>query len=170
MSRTYRGSPGGRANCPQGRSRSLEACGTGVDMSFGEAALRRRPAATDPCPCGGGSFGSCCGPVLDGRAAQTAEQLMRSRYTAFAVRDGAHLARTWHPVTRPDDIESDGPEQWTGLTVVRAAGGPDDTEGTVEFTARWRSGTDSGELHEVSRFTRIRGRWLYVGGVVDPSR
>ncbi len=140
-----------------------------VHMSFGEAALRRRPTDAAPCPCGGGAFGACCGPILDGQAAGTAEQLMRSRYTAFAVRDRTHLARTWHPATRPDDLEADGPEEWTGLTVVRAAGGANDATGIVEFRARWRSGSDSGELHEVSRFTRLRGRWLYVGGVVDPS-
>ena len=94
---------------------------------------------------------------------------MRSRYTAFALHDRTHLARTCHPATRPEDLESDDPEEWTGLTIVRAEGGADDTAGTVEFRARWRSGADAGELHEVSRFTRIHGRWLYVGGVVSPT-
>ena len=92
---------------------------------------------------------------------------MRSRYTAFAVDDATHLARTWHPMTRPDDVGTGDSTEWTGLTVVRAMGGPDDAKATVEFRARWRSGAETGELHEVSSFTRIRGLWFYVGGVVD---
>lgn len=43
----------------------------------------------------------CCGRYLDGEAAPTAEALMRSRYTAFALRDEDYLFRTWHPRTRP---------------------------------------------------------------------
>lgn len=114
------------------------------------------------------TFGACCGPILAGGQAETAEKLMRSRYTAFAVNDVAHLARTWHPATRPDDLDADGVDEWTGLTIVRSAGGPEDSAGIVEFRARWRSADDAGEIHEVSRFTRIRGRWVYVGGVVEP--
>lgn len=94
---------------------------------------------------------------------------MRSRYTAFAVGDTAHLARTWHPATRPDDLDAAGADRWTGLTIVRSVGGDADGSGAVEFRAGWRSGGEEGELHEVSSFTRIRGRWVYVGGIVDPS-
>lgn len=137
-------------------------------MSFGDGARRRRPEASAPCPCGGAAFGTCCGPILAGRQAQTAEQLMRSRYTAFAVHDMAHLARTWHPATRPDDVDAGSADEWTGLTIVQSAGGPEDSAGTVEFRARWRSSDGSGEMHEVSSFTRIRGRWVYVGAVVAP--
>ncbi|ESQ02386.1 SEC-C domain-containing protein [Streptomyces sp. PVA_94-07] len=56
-----------------------------------------RPAG--PCPCGTGrTYGECCGRFHAGSAeAATAEQLMRSRYAAFATRDAAYLLRTWHP-------------------------------------------------------------------------
>lgn len=134
-------------------------------MSFGEGATRRRTDAAAPCPCSSGEvFAACCAPILAGGEAPTTERLMRSRYTAFVVLDTAHLARTWHPATRPADLETDSSTRWLGLTVVRSAGGPGDATGIVEFRARWRAGAEAGELHETSRFARLRGRWVYVDG------
>ncbi|MER7070075.1 YchJ family metal-binding protein [Terrabacter sp. NPDC000476] len=124
------------------------------------------------CPCGSQRpYAGCCGPLLAAdRQAVTAEELMRSRYTAFARGDVGHLVRTWHPRTRPDDLELDPSTRWTGLTVLRTErGGPQDTDGVVEFVARWREpsargAVRTGELREVSRFTRRAGRWVYVDG------
>ncbi|MEO7980173.1 MAG: YchJ family metal-binding protein [Sporichthyaceae bacterium] len=94
-----------------------------------------RPLRDDDCPCGsGGSFGSCCGPVLEGTAAPTAQALMRSRYTAYAVGDPAHLFRSWHPRTRPDDVVLDVDLRWEGLEVLSVVGG-----GAVTTPARWSS-------------------------------
>ncbi|MDD7962428.1 YchJ family protein [Microbacterium thalli] len=137
-------------------------------MSFGEATGTRRPNGAASCPCGSGArFSACCGPLLDGVAAGTAEQLMRSRYTAFALRDEPYLMRTWHPETRPRSVDLDPATRWVGLTIERARGGTDDNAGVVEFRARWRAGDTAGELHEVSRFERRRARWVYVDGVTD---
>ncbi|MEW1953810.1 YchJ family protein [Terrabacter sp. NPDC080008] len=123
------------------------------------------PAA---CPCGSRTaYAACCGPLLAGeRAAATAEALMRSRYTAFAVGDAAYLLRTWHPRTRPDTVDLQPGTRWTGLEVVRTErGGPDDDEGVVEFVASWlEPAGQRGRLHEVSSFGRRAGRWLYVDG------
>lgn len=139
-------------------------------MSFGDVSRRRRPETGSSCPCGRGrEFGLCCGPILGGRDAETAEQLMRSRYTAFTLGDIAHLTRTWDPATRPDDLDADRGTRWLALTVVRAAGGRADDEGLVEFRARWRAGGMTGELHEVSRFRRLRGRWVYVDGIIEQT-
>ncbi|MDS0198250.1 YchJ family protein [Microbacterium imperiale] len=139
-------------------------------MSFGEATTRGRPSGAASCPCGSGArFSACCGPLLDGAAADTAEQLMRSRYTAFALRDEPYLARTWHPATRPRALDLDPAMRWIGLTIERARGGADDDTGVVEFRARWRAGSAGGELHEVSRFERRRGRWVYVDGITDET-
>ena len=107
--------------------------------------------------------------MLSGEDASTAERLMRSRYTAFSLGDAAHLARSWHPRTRPDDIEIDPELRWTGLEIVDAeAGGDGDTTGVVEFRAAWAQGTGAdavtGVLHERSRFARVRGRWFYLDG------
>ncbi len=132
-------------------------------MSFGQAA-RRGVAGAAPCPCGSDErFDGCCGPILDGAPAPTAERLMRSRYTAFSVGDVRHLRLTWHPRTRPDDLELDPGLRWTGLDVLGASGGgPDDETGEVEFRAHWRQGGERGELHERSAFVRRGGRWVYV--------
>ncbi|WP_448631031.1 YchJ family protein [Cellulomonas soli] len=128
-----------------------------------------RPGAADPCPCGSGDlWAACCGPVLDGaRPAPTAEALMRSRYSAFAVGDPAHLLATWHPSTRPPRLDLDDDVEWRRLTVLAATGGgPWDETGTVEFVAAYRTADGRGRLHEHSRFVREGGRWFYVDGDV----
>ncbi|QUX24924.1 MULTISPECIES: YchJ family protein [Nocardiopsis] len=124
----------------------------------------RRPLDTDACPCGGGEYGSCCGPAHRGdRAAATAEALMRSRYSAFAVGDRAYLERTWHPETRPARVEAGPGTEWTGLEILETNGGtPFHTDGTVRFRARYREGGRAGEMVEHSRFTRLDGAWVYV--------
>lgn len=124
------------------------------------------------CPCGSTlPYAACCGPLVAGeRLASTAEQLMRSRYTAYAVGAALHVWRTWHPATRPERVTPDPTTTWTGLTVLRVdGGGEDDETGVVEFVARWRETSAgrrarTGELREVSRFARRAGRWLYVDG------
>jgi SEC-C motif-containing protein len=122
---------------------------------------------TRRCPCGTGlPYAECCGPLHDGTTtAATAEQLMRSRYSAFAVGDPAYLLATWHPTTRPRQLTLDDDVRWTGLDVVATAGGSMfESEGTVEFRASHRGG----DQHERSRFVREGGRWFYVDGVSLP--
>ena len=120
-------------------------------------------ALRPPCPCGSGTaYDACCGRLHRGAAqAATAEELMRSRYAAFAVGDAAYLFRTWHPRTRPNDVEPDPATTWTGLVVH------DHGEDWVDFTASWTAPHGSGSRHERSRFERRAGRWLYVDGDVD---
>ncbi|GGV26518.1 UPF0225 protein [Actinomadura cremea] len=121
------------------------------------------------CACGSGvGYRVCCGRLHRGEAvAATAEELMRSRYSAFAERDEAYLLRTWHPATRPERIDFDPAMRWTGLEIVRTeAGRPSDARGVVEFRARYASGGGAGELHEVSRFVRDGDAWVYVRGKV----
>ncbi|MEU5842738.1 YchJ family metal-binding protein [Rhodococcus sp. NPDC047139] len=126
---------------------------------------RRAVAHPDsPCPCGRGlPLAECCGPLLAGRSAPTAERLMRSRYTAFVVGDAEHLLRSWHPSTRPRSIEFDPDQRWTGLEVLRTTGGGFlHTTGTVEFRAHWTAGGVAGSMREHSRFLRENGHWLYL--------
>ncbi len=112
----------------------------------------------------------CCGPLLVGeRGAATAEALMRSRYTAFAVGDTDYLRRSWHSRTRPARLELDPAQRWLLLEVVRTErGGPFDDIGTVEFIAHYRADGERGSLHEVSRFVREDGAWVYLDGVIEP--
>ena len=92
---------------------------------------------------------------------------MRSRFTAFARGDREHLRRSWHPSTRPDDLDLDPELRWRRLEILgTAGGGPFETEGIVEFAAFWTRDGVRGELRERSRFVRDDGRWLYVDGDV----
>ncbi len=126
------------------------------------------------CPCGGvppgATLDQCCGPLVRGEVlAATAEQLMRSRYTAYAVAAGDHLFRTWHARTRPTDVEPDPWVRWEELELLDVVdGGEDDATGVVEYRARWIAGEgvthQRGELHERSSFVRRAGRWVYVDG------
>ncbi|MFI9202433.1 YchJ family protein [Streptomyces sp. NPDC053048] len=128
---------------------------------------RRQPAitATSPCPCGlDATYGDCCGSLHRGVAkAPTAERLMRSRYSAFAVGDTAYLLRTWHSTTRPPGLELDSGVEWTGLEILATTGGSAfHTEGTVEFRAHCRFGGHEDDQHELSRFVREDGAWVYL--------
>jgi SEC-C motif-containing protein len=93
---------------------------------------------------------------------------MRSRYAAYVVGEPDHVFRTWHPRTRPDDVAAGGGVAWQRLEVLATeAGGTDDDAGVVEFRATYEAGGRAGVLHEVSRFTRRGGRWVYVDGDVS---
>ncbi len=122
------------------------------------------------CPCGSGRrYDECCGR-LHRRAAEaaTAEELMRSRYAAYARGELDHVFRTWHPRTRPESIEPDPGLTWTGLTVLGVVdGGPEDQTGVVEFEAAYERRGTAGARHERSRFERRRGRWVYVDGDLE---
>lgn len=145
-------------------------------LGFGQSRAPM-PAA---CPCGGGAYGSCCGPLIAGeRLAATAEQLMRSRYSAFALaaKDPQaleHLLRTHpepgqKPAARRRALQASSRElQWIGLSVLKCQqGGPRDQHGTVLFEARWRDREHrEGVLRECSRFGRGEaGEWLYLDAV-----
>ncbi|SDM76786.1 YchJ family protein [Actinacidiphila guanduensis] len=121
-----------------------------------------------PCPCGlPAAYGECCGALHAGRsAAPTAERLMRSRYSAFAVRDAAYLLRTWAPGTRPPAVDFDPRLRWTGLDILATTDGTAfHTQGTVSFAAHYEIGGERGVQREDSRFVRVQGSWLYVDAI-----
>lgn len=125
-----------------------------------------------PCPCGHPlSYDHCCGRFHSRQALpETAEQLMRSRYSAFALERADYLLATLHPARHGHNEraaleKSFENTRWEGLHIVAtSAGGANDTEGTVEFIARFRQGVQSGQLHERSRFIRQDAQWLYTDG------
>ena len=121
------------------------------------------------CPCGTGlPYGECCGPFLAGVAqAPTAERLMRSRYTAYAVGRASYLLATWHPSTRPASLAVDPATRWIGLEILgRTRGGMLDTVGTVEFRASYRREGARLDQRENSSFVRENKAWFYLDGVV----
>lgn len=84
---------------------------------------------------------------------------MRSRFSAYALGEVDHVFRTWHPRTRPDDLEADPRLTWTRLEVLDADGDE------VEFRAHYETAAGPGVLHERSTFERRGGRWVYVAPV-----
>lgn len=88
---------------------------------------------------------------------------MRSRYSAFVVRDTGYLLRTWHSTTRPPGLELDRTIVWTGLEILATTGGSAfHSEGTVEFRAHCEARGEADEQHELSRFVREDGNWVYL--------
>ncbi|OGI56798.1 MAG: hypothetical protein A2V58_02935 [Candidatus Muproteobacteria bacterium RBG_19FT_COMBO_61_10] len=126
------------------------------------------------CPCGSGqAYALCCGAFIDnGALPATAEQLMRSRYSAYVLAREDYLLRTWHGSTRPAqlDLQDASQVKWLGLKILRCeAGGVDDREGIVEFVARYQVNGRAERLQEVSRFVRDAGQWLYADGQIAPA-
>ncbi|MEW5771922.1 MAG: YchJ family protein [Thermodesulfobacteriota bacterium] len=129
----------------------------------------------DLCPCGSGrAYAECCEPYVTGAApAPTAEALMRSRYSAYAVGNLDHLERTqvggdWDRASAESWSRN---SEWLGLDVLATeAGGPDDETGMVEFSARFALSGVPQEHREIARFGRRDGSWVYLEGDVSSGR
>lgn len=128
------------------------------------------------CPCGSTSdFDLCCGPIIAGTPAPTAEALMRSRYVAFTLGDLDHIERTNTENALASfnrvDLEASLPGTvWTGIEVLQTDGGQEgDQEGTVKFTFRYRNGGRDFSQLEIASFLRINGDWRYDGSEVNPK-
>lgn len=124
----------------------------------------KRTPAPGACPCGGGTYATCCGRFHGGALPDTAEQLMRARYSAYVLGLTQFVHDTWHPRTRVAlaDLQADPAVKWLGLEVRRHV--PAGDAATVEFVARSKVGGRAQRLHETSRFVREDGRWWYVDG------
>lgn len=124
------------------------------------------------CPCGlGDSLDNCCGPIIEGRSfPETAEALMRARYTAFATQQIAFIITSHHPDTLGDVdrnavARSSKGSTWLGLEVLSTEDGlAGDDQGWVEFIARHKSNGFEMVHHELSLFRRHQGRWYFHGG------
>jgi SEC-C motif-containing protein len=113
----------------------------------------------------------CCEPLIKGvRAAETAEHLMRSRYTAYVKKEIEYLHTTLHPDHRGDFDEKTtrawaGRSEWHGLEIIRTeAGGTDDAEGKVEFIATFSQEGAKQRHHELADFKKEDGKWFLVSG------
>lgn len=127
------------------------------------------PASTPAteCPCGSTrSYSACCGRYHGGETANTAEVLMRSRYSAYVRGDADYLLATWHSSTRPDTLalQEEPPRQWLGLDIRRT--GSEGELAIVEFVARFKINGRAFRLHETSYFVQEGGRWFYRDGLL----
>lgn len=124
------------------------------------------------CPCKSReTYSACCEPFHLGRAKpETAEQLMRSRYSAYFFRLVDYLVSTTHPDSRASDLKARLEEtiylsNWRFLTILGSSkGGPNDKVGKVEFVAEYFEDEQPHKLHERSRFKRYKGAWKYLDG------
>ena len=128
------------------------------------------------CPCGSKKqYQYCCRMYLSGKKKpDTAEKLMRSRYTAFVKGNIDYLIATLDPEKRQENdyqelTKSVSNTQWLNLTILNTQKGKkNDATGWVEFEAIYQV-SEPGQLHERSRFKKINGEWFYVDGDILPG-
>lgn len=124
------------------------------------------------CPCGSQQLlEKCCLPFLTQRAiAASAEQLMRSRFTAYALRYTDYLVDTWHTTTRPPDLaqllnHDNSATDWLSLRIISKMDSQRPNESFVTFFARYHAEQQLGWIYETSRFVCENNRWYYIDGV-----
>lgn len=131
----------------------------------------------DSCPCGSNvDYGSCCGPVISGeRQAVTAEELMRSRYSAYVRKEIPYILASLHPDYRNDYDEKSSRAwaeraEWHGIRILKTVkGGAADAEGEVEFVVNYTENGFRQEHHEVSSFKKEKGTWFFTTGKTMPK-
>ncbi len=121
------------------------------------------------CYCGNNeSFEKCCGKYISGKATpKTAELLMRSRYSAYLVKDIDYLMNTTTPMENMDGARK-ATEEWanaatfSGLEIIACENGQEkDDEGVVEFKAFYTDKASTFTHHERGYFVKVKGKWLY---------
>ena len=95
---------------------------------------------------------------------------MRSRYTAYTLGKEDYLLETWHPSTRPKQLNLTEPpmstRNWLGLRVKQVQEDESDCQqATVEFVARYKIAGRAHRQHEKSRFVREADQWFYIDGI-----
>jgi SEC-C motif-containing protein len=124
------------------------------------------------CPCGSeAAFSECCQPLIEGsQYAETAEALMRSRYTAHATKSFDYLFETTLPANRQEGDRKGTAAwsrklDWQRLEIRNVEkGGPGDTAGFVEFVARYRKNGQAFDHHEIAEFVKNEDRWYFKDG------
>ena len=117
------------------------------------------------CPCGSGApFNDCCGPIIEGtREPETAEQLMRARYSAFVTGAIDFIVSSTHSKSRKE-IDMDFIRQWSetstwrGLEILETKD-VNDNKATVSFEAQYTQDGKDHNHREKSLFERENGEW-----------
>ncbi|MCP3680506.1 MAG: hypothetical protein GY782_09765 [Gammaproteobacteria bacterium] len=126
-----------------------------------------------PCPCRSGQlYRQCCEPLIRGQQhAKTPLQLMRSRYSAYALENMDYIEATMRGKALEavqkiaDKLTGANRPRWYRLEIIDAPEvGENDTTATVEFIAYFRTGLLTHKLHELSYFEKINNQWFYVDG------
>jgi len=122
------------------------------------------------CPCCSQKlYEECCGIYLSGtQHAPTPELLMRSRYTAYALKNLDYIVHTMQSPAS-DHFDLNNATEWANratffkLEIVDTS--LDTKKGFVEFRAHYSLGEKNHTLHERSEFRLENGKWFYVNGV-----
>jgi SEC-C motif-containing protein len=122
-----------------------------------------------PCPCGSkNTYSRCCELLHKGSEALSAEALMRSRFSGFVLRLNDYLLASWHPSTRPKQIEFEEGTQWKRLEILNASNNTH--HGSVHFKAYYQEQQQWHLLEETSEFVFEKGHWLYHSGNYQPHQ
>ncbi|MCB2217031.1 YchJ family protein [Desulfofustis glycolicus] len=132
----------------------------------------------DQCPCGSAqTYSDCCEPIITGsQTAQTAEALMRARYSAYVQGQVQFIYQSTYPDKRSGYSEQEieawsRNSEWQGLTIIAThQGGPEDETGTVEFIAAYTEKDRPVRHHEIASFRRHEGGWYFYDGQPPPAR
>ncbi|MCK5808166.1 YchJ family protein [bacterium] len=125
------------------------------------------------CYCGSSKeFSQCCQPLLNGeKKAETAEELMRARYSAFVTVDVPFIIKTVSP-TQSDKMSEEAVKRWAESSdwkelqiVTTSEGGKNDEKGIVEFIAKYMNGDTMQSHHERASFSKSDGDWFFEDGV-----
>lgn len=130
------------------------------------------------CPCGSGiASAECCEPIINGsRPAETAEQLMRARYSAYVGVRMDFIFESTHPEHRTGYDHAGTKEwaensEWLGLEIISTRrGSADDSIGEVEFIARFGNKDGEAQHHECGQFKRSKGAWFFTEGTMVKPR
>ena len=135
--------------------------------------MKKKRLATCPC-CSGKTYKKCCQPYHDGTAPPTAEALMRSRYSAYAMHLPAYIIESTHP---QNTLYQTNTKEWkeellsfcqsvsfTKLEVLATEEG--ETSAVVSFRAHFSQDDRRSHFTEKSLFKKVLGRWLYHEGQV----
>lgn len=148
----------------------MASCQRSVENNFSVSSMSKKTFfVPGVCPCGSGqTFEACCAPYLSQKIwASTAEKLMRSRFSAYVLKNLDYLLATWASESSPGRLvlELDDGLKWIDLRVVDTYKGEEgDFHGSVTFVARFRRNGKAGKLCERSRFVKREGRWFYLEG------
>jgi SEC-C motif-containing protein len=123
------------------------------------------------CPCNPHkAYHTCCAIAHKNiYEVKTAEQLMRSRYSAFVLGNVDYLQRSHHSAHRPNRKEACKLKKWTEyvnwiqLEILQTHQGVEtDSTGSVIFKAFYMEKARVEVIHEHSRFCKENGHWVYL--------
>ena len=125
------------------------------------------------CPCGRGEYVRCCQPLhLGQQKAVSAEQLMRSRYSAFAKHEIDYIEKTTAlgqqaALDMPAIAAWSKANIWLKLDIVQSNEKLDKQHALVEFKAHYHDGIKAEIHHELSHFVKHHDTWYFLDPTVD---